>query len=245
MGPGASPTPRAPSARSVPGATSPPRQRGVMDAGASSGASTRACRGVRSASGRSGTSRTRASSSARSRRPAPTRSCCERPRAAFAARTGGRGSCSAGWLSWAARARRCPGPSTWLACIACRHRAQLRRGRCPPVRGESVRGGGPGAPLRAAIVGAATAGLDLGDRDGLELGLGIEPAGGRAQWAGAYAAPVVCRVPPRARRLRIAGLMWFSWRDAPAGCEWAPRSGLLGRGGGAKPALRAFRSAAR
>ena len=46
-------------------------------------------------------------------------------------------------------------------------------------------------------------------------------------------------------RLRIAGLMWFSWRDAPGGCEWCSRSGLLGRGGGAKPALRAFRSAAR
>ncbi len=51
----------------------------------------------------------------------------------------------------------------------------------------------------------------------------------------------------RARsRYRIGMASWFSWRDrAPIKGEpnwWAINSGLVGRGGGDKPALRAFRS---
>jgi hypothetical protein len=41
------------------------------------------------------------------------------------------------------------------------------------------------------------------------------------------------------KRLKIAGVIWYSWRDLPGGI-WFNHTGLFGQGYGAKPAWRAF-----
>ena len=53
----------------------------------------------------------------------------------------------------------------------------------------------------------------------------------------------------RRRRLRVGAAFWFSWRDTapPLGSSdwWALHTGLISRRGSAKPALQAYRRAAR
>ena len=66
------------------------------------------------------------------------------------------------------------------------------------------------------------------------------------QRAGLAPAPDLPAADQARGRYRIGMAAWFSWRDrAPLKGEpnwWAINSGLVGRGGGEKPALRAFRS---
>ncbi|MGH2989020.1 MAG: glycosyl hydrolase [Solirubrobacterales bacterium] len=81
-----------------------------------------------------------------------------------------------------------------------------------------------------------------------EIGWGTSPSGdGRlvetVNGQAARLSEALGLIVAKRRRLGIAGVMWYSWRDTPEEqglCEWCHSSGLLEADGGGRPAWAAY-----